>query len=158
MSDTLFSNKRRSDAETMAKAQKEISVSELFAKNRHLLGFDNSRKALLTSVKKAVDNSLELAKRWGFCRKFGCISNSPARTAIKSPSRITGRGSLKSRFRLSSASSFTGRSFTGLQTLLLFSFFYAQERFLCAPNKVGDQSTGPLFHKKGSFNKKETLQ
>lgn len=46
-------------AETMAKKQREISVSEFFAKNRHLLGFDNPRKALLTAVKEAVDNSLD---------------------------------------------------------------------------------------------------
>jgi len=45
--------KRRSSAEDMAKSQKEISVSEFFAKNRHLLGFDNPRKALLTTVKEA---------------------------------------------------------------------------------------------------------
>ena len=32
------------NAETMAKAQRSISVSEFFAKNRHLLGFDNPRK------------------------------------------------------------------------------------------------------------------
>ena len=43
----------------MAKEQKEISVSEFFAKNRHLLGFDNPRKALLTAIKEAVDNSLD---------------------------------------------------------------------------------------------------
>ncbi|MGA3067781.1 MAG: DNA topoisomerase VI subunit B, partial [Tepidisphaeraceae bacterium] len=46
-------------AETMAGKQKEIAVSEFFAKNRHLLGFDNPRKALLTTVKEAVDNSLD---------------------------------------------------------------------------------------------------
>lgn len=49
----------RVDAESMAKKQREISVSEFFAKNRHLLGFDNPRKALLTTVKEAVDNSLD---------------------------------------------------------------------------------------------------
>jgi len=48
-----------STAETMAKRQREISVSEFFAKNRHLLGFDNPRKALLTTVKEAVDNALD---------------------------------------------------------------------------------------------------
>src|SRR5262245_11689890 len=46
-------------AEDMARKQREISVSEFFAKNRHLLGFDNPRKALLTAVKEAVDNSLD---------------------------------------------------------------------------------------------------
>ncbi|MBM4061422.1 MAG: DNA topoisomerase VI subunit B [Planctomycetes bacterium] len=46
-------------AEAMAKRQREISVSEFFTKNRHLLGFDSPRKALLTAVKEAVDNSLD---------------------------------------------------------------------------------------------------
>jgi DNA topoisomerase-6 subunit B len=46
-------------AESMAAEQRAISISEFFAKNRHLLGFDNPRKALLTAVKEAVDNSLD---------------------------------------------------------------------------------------------------
>lgn len=46
-------------AEEMAKGLKEISVSEFFEKNRHLLGFDNPQKALITVVKEAVDNSLD---------------------------------------------------------------------------------------------------
>jgi DNA topoisomerase-6 subunit B len=46
-------------AERMAKSQRDISVSEFFTKNRHLLGFDSPRKALLTAVKEAVDNSLD---------------------------------------------------------------------------------------------------
>jgi DNA topoisomerase VI subunit B len=49
----------RANAETMAAKQRDISVSEFFAKNRHLLGFDNPRKALLTTVKEAVDNALD---------------------------------------------------------------------------------------------------
>jgi DNA topoisomerase-6 subunit B len=49
----------RVTAEDMARKQREISVSEFFAKNRHLLGFDSPRKALLTAVKEAVDNSLD---------------------------------------------------------------------------------------------------
>ncbi len=43
----------------LAKRQKEVSVAEFFERNRHLLGFDNKRKALLTVVKEAVDNSLD---------------------------------------------------------------------------------------------------
>ena len=46
-------------AQEMAARQRDISISEFFAKNRHLLGFDNPRKALLTTVKEAVDNSLD---------------------------------------------------------------------------------------------------
>ena len=43
----------------MAARQREISVSEFFTKNRHLLGFDNPQKALLTAVREAIDNSLD---------------------------------------------------------------------------------------------------
>ena len=43
----------------LAKKQKDVSVAEFFERNRHLLGFDNKRKALLTVVKEAVDNSLD---------------------------------------------------------------------------------------------------
>ncbi len=57
--------KRRATAETMATKQRDISVSEFFAKNRHLLGFDNPRKALLTTVKEAVDNSLDACEEAG---------------------------------------------------------------------------------------------
>ena len=46
-------------AEEMATKQREISVAEFFEKNRHLLGFDNKKKALLTTIKEAVDNSLD---------------------------------------------------------------------------------------------------
>jgi len=49
----------------MAAAQRDISVSEFFAKNRHLLGFDNPRKALLTTVKEAVDNALDACEEAG---------------------------------------------------------------------------------------------
>jgi DNA topoisomerase VI subunit B len=49
----------RTAAERMASGQRDISISEFFTKNRHLLGFDNPQKALLTTVKEAVDNSLD---------------------------------------------------------------------------------------------------
>src|SRR3972149_5224113 len=52
-------------AEEFAEEQKEISVSEFFEKNKHLLGFDNPTKALLMAVKEAVDNSLDAAQAAG---------------------------------------------------------------------------------------------
>ena len=52
-------------AESMAHSQRDIAVSEFFLKNRHLLGFDNPRKALLTTVKEAVDNSLDACDEAG---------------------------------------------------------------------------------------------
>ena len=56
---------RRATAETMGSKQRDISVSEFFSKNRHLLGFDNPQKALLTTVKEAVDNSLDACEEAG---------------------------------------------------------------------------------------------
>jgi DNA topoisomerase-6 subunit B len=46
-------------AEELAKKQKAISIAEFFEKNRQILGFDSSPRSLLTSVKEAVDNSLD---------------------------------------------------------------------------------------------------
>jgi len=51
--------KERIRAYELAREQREISVSQFFAKNRHLLGFDNPVRALLTTVKELVDNSLD---------------------------------------------------------------------------------------------------
>ncbi|HKW15059.1 MAG TPA: DNA topoisomerase VI subunit B [Candidatus Krumholzibacteria bacterium] len=52
-------------AETIAQKQREISVSEFFAKNRHMLGFDSPTRAILTAVKEAVDNSLDACEEAG---------------------------------------------------------------------------------------------
>ena len=52
-------------AEEFSKDQKEISVSEFFEKNKHLLGFDNPTKSLLMAVKEAVDNSLDACQEAG---------------------------------------------------------------------------------------------
>jgi len=49
----------------MAGKQREISVSEFFLKNRHLLGFDTPAKALVTAVKEAVDNALDACEEAG---------------------------------------------------------------------------------------------
>lgn len=52
-------------AHQMAARQREISVSEFFLKNRHLLGFDSPAKAALTTVKEAVDNALDACEEAG---------------------------------------------------------------------------------------------
>jgi DNA topoisomerase VI subunit B len=49
----------------MGKRQRDISIAEFFTKNRHLLGFDNPRRALLTTIKEAVDNSLDACEEAG---------------------------------------------------------------------------------------------
>ena len=55
----------KATAQSMATKQREISVSEFFSRNRHLLGFDNPRRSLLTGVKEAVDNSLDACEEAG---------------------------------------------------------------------------------------------
>jgi DNA topoisomerase-6 subunit B len=57
--------RRRETAESLGRRQREISVAEFFQKNRHLLGFDNPAKALLTATKEAVDNSLDACEEAG---------------------------------------------------------------------------------------------
>ena len=52
-------------AQEMASRQREISVAEFFLKNRHLLGFDSPSKALLTTIKEAVDNALDACEEAG---------------------------------------------------------------------------------------------
>jgi DNA topoisomerase-6 subunit B len=63
----------RKTAEHLATQQRDISVSEFFAKNRHLLGFDNPRKAMLTTVKEAVDNSLDACEESGILPEITVI-------------------------------------------------------------------------------------
>lgn len=46
-------------AEHLGEKIKEISIAEFFEKNRHLLGYENPTKSLLTVVKEAVENSLD---------------------------------------------------------------------------------------------------
>jgi DNA topoisomerase-6 subunit B len=61
----IYMEQLKKTAEEFAKEQKEISISEFFEKNKHLLGFDNPTKALLMAVKEAVDNSLDAGEEAG---------------------------------------------------------------------------------------------
>ena len=88
--------KRRATAESMATRQREISVSEFFTKNRHLLGFDNPAKALLTTVKEAVDNSLDA------CEEAGILPELLVEIARRLPGRPARRTAKRGR-RLASA-------------------------------------------------------
>ena len=81
--------RRGSNAEEMGARQRDISVSEFFAKNRHLLGFDNPRKALLTTVKEAVDNSLDACEEGGILPELAVVIEDlqPDRAATVKSSR-----------------------------------------------------------------------
>jgi len=56
---------QRLTAADMGEKIKEISIAEFFEKNRHLLGYENSAKALLTVVKEGVENSLDACEESG---------------------------------------------------------------------------------------------
>jgi len=60
-----------STATDMAGRQRDISVAEFFLKNRHLLGFDSAAKALLTTVREAVDNALDACEEAGILPDIG---------------------------------------------------------------------------------------
>ena len=94
-------------AESMASEHRSISISEFFTKNAHLLGFDNPRKALLTTVKEAVDNSLDA------CEEAGILPDiEVSLLATKSAYRTTAPASSRRRSPPSSPSCSTGPSST----------------------------------------------
>jgi len=83
-------------AEAMAKSQRAISVSEFFAKNRHLLGFDNPRKALLTTVKEAVDNALDACEEAGILPVVEIAIEQASETHFKVAVQDNGPGIVRS--------------------------------------------------------------
>ncbi|MDX2252975.1 MAG: DNA topoisomerase VI subunit B [Nitrospira sp.] len=78
----------------MGARQREISVSEFFTKNRHLLGFDNPRKALLTCVKEAVDNALDA------CEEAGILPDVTVRLDVVPTNGTAPSASQATRFRI----------------------------------------------------------
>jgi len=92
--------KRRTTAKAMAASQRDISVSEFFAKNRHLLGFDNPRKALLTTVKEAVDNSLDACEEAGILPEIWVHIEQTASDRYKVGIQDNGPGILKKQIPL----------------------------------------------------------
>ena len=84
----------------MAAKQRDISVSEFFAKNRHLLGFDNPRKALLTAVKEAVDNSLDACEEAGIVPEIWVHLETTAANRYKIGVQDNGPGIVKKQIPL----------------------------------------------------------
>ncbi len=94
------SHRRRATAESMAAKQRDISVSEFFAKNRHLLGFDNPRKALLTTVKEAVDNSLDACEEAGITPEIWVAVEATGNNRFKISVQDNGPGIVKKQIPL----------------------------------------------------------
>ncbi len=72
----------RTLAEQLAAKQREISVAEFFERNRQILGFDNPQRALLTTVKEAVDNALD------GCEEAGVLPEIRAEIDRVDPDRV----------------------------------------------------------------------
>lgn len=84
----------------MAASQRDISVSEFFAKNRHLLGFDNPRKALLTAIKEAVDNALDACEEAGILPEIWVHIDSTGENRFRIGVQDNGPGILKKQIPL----------------------------------------------------------
>jgi DNA topoisomerase-6 subunit B len=52
---------------------KKVSIAEFFEKNKHILGFDNPSKALLTTLKEFCDNSLDACEEKGIIPELQII-------------------------------------------------------------------------------------
>ncbi|RMG48793.1 MAG: DNA topoisomerase VI subunit B [Acidobacteria bacterium] len=87
--------RRAVGAQELAGRQREISVSEFFTKNRHLLGFDNPRKALLTTVKEAVDNALDACEEAGILPEIEVAVSQLAEDRFEVRVRDNGPGIVK---------------------------------------------------------------
>jgi DNA topoisomerase-6 subunit B len=92
--------RRRATVHSMAASQRDISVSEFFAKNRHLLGFDNPRKALLTTVKEAVDNALDACEEAGILPEIWVHIESTGENRYRVGVQDNGPGILKKQIPL----------------------------------------------------------
>ena len=65
----------------------------VFCQNRHLLGFDSPRRALLTTVKEAVDNALDACEEAGILPEIWVhIERARLPTGSKSGCRTMGPG------------------------------------------------------------------
>jgi len=87
---------KKEDATSMAARQREIAVSEFFSKNRHLLGFDNLSKALLTTVREAVDNALDACEEAHILPEIHVTVKELAETRFSVTIEDNGPGILKS--------------------------------------------------------------
>ncbi|HEY2924412.1 MAG TPA: DNA topoisomerase VI subunit B [Candidatus Eisenbacteria bacterium] len=85
----------RLTATDLAARQREISVSEFFTKNRHLLGFDSPAKALLTTVKEAVDNAMDACEEAGIMPDLVIVISEISETRYRVVVQDNGPGIVK---------------------------------------------------------------
>ena len=118
----------------MGARQREISVSEFFTKNRHLLGFDNPRKALLTCVKEAVDNALDA------CEEAGILPDVTVQLEVVPTGGATPPVSQATRFRITVTDN--GRGLQAARPLASAPVSISVNRF---PESLRSSCTAPSF-------------
>ncbi|MHB1439592.1 MAG: DNA topoisomerase VI subunit B [Cuniculiplasma sp.] len=71
---------------------KQVSISEFFEKNRHILGFDSLQRALFIMVKEAVDNSLDACEEHGIIPDLEVITTKISNDIYEMTVRDNGPG------------------------------------------------------------------
>jgi DNA topoisomerase VI subunit B len=102
-------------AEDIANNMKEISVAEFFEKNRHLLGYENSSKAMLTIIKEGVDNSLDACDEAGILPEVKVTVKQTAVDRFKIIMEDNGPGVVESKMALAFGKMLFGSKFHRLK-------------------------------------------
>ncbi len=139
-------------AEELAERMREVSVAEFFEKNRHLLGYENPTKALLTIVKEAVDNSLDATNEAGILSDIKIIVKEADADRFKIISEDNGPGVVKEKIPLAFGKLLYGSKFhrlrqsRGTQGIGISGAILYSQLTTGKPAKI-TSSTGKSIHK-----------
>ncbi len=110
-----MAERKISSAEEIAETMKSISVAEFFEKNRHLLGYENSTKALITITKEAVDNSLDACDEAGILPDIQVTTKQLSVDRFKLSFEDNGPGIVESKISMAFGKMLFGSKFHRLQ-------------------------------------------
>jgi DNA topoisomerase-6 subunit B len=102
-------------AEDLGEKIKEISIAEFFEKNRHLLGYENPTKSLLTVVKEGVENSLDACEEGGILPDIRVSLKETAPDRFKVSIEDNGPGIVESKVPVAFAKFLVGSKFHRLR-------------------------------------------
>lgn len=102
-------------AEELADKMREVSVAEFFEKNRHLLGYENKTKALITIVKELVDNSLDATNEGGILPEIKISLKEIAQDRFKISVEDNGPGIIEEKLALAFGKLLYGSKFHRLR-------------------------------------------
>jgi DNA topoisomerase-6 subunit B len=105
----------RIDGIEMSDKIKEISVAEFFEKNRHLLGYENPTKALITVIKEGLENSLDACEEAGILPEIFISLKPTNANRFKITIEDNGPGIVESKVPLAFAKFLVGSKFHRLR-------------------------------------------